>query len=280
MTARSFASYGGVWFFVVFALALTTPIAAGPAGAAEGGAYGLRYELWQGGLNALAVEARLIRDKGRYRAGFKAKTQGFVGWLYPYKLEAAARGKVEPAGYRPESYEARTKRGKRQRRRVIAYDGNGAFEVRSDPKSGRDGRYPAANEGAPLDPVSAAAALIEGFAAEGRCGGNFPVFDGKRRYRFVARDGGRARLERSRYGLYAGPVSRCRVTLVPEAGFDGKKGAKTRASLPSEITVDLAPAGDGWPPVPVRMEGRSSLGAMVLHLVAVEGGAARRTARR
>jgi hypothetical protein len=56
----------------------------------------------------------------------------------------------------------------------------------------------------------------------------------------------------------------CRVVVNKLAGFRDRGG---EGGLPAIINVWLASVADSEPMVPVRLEGKSALGNMIIHLV-------------
>jgi hypothetical protein len=142
--------------------------------------------------------------------------------------------------------------------------------VRVEPKKDakRQLQMPETLKSGTLDPASAVFSIIEAFAQLGRCEGSIPVYDGRRRYDLVVTQVGTRDLRPSSYGMYSGPATVCQVAVEPLAGFKKKKKKKrSDRGFPSSVKVWLAPVAEGELAVPVRLEGRTGLGRMVLHLV-------------
>lgn len=260
-----------------------------PAAAAAEGSQSLAYEVWLGGLRALEADGRIVRQAETYRVTLKARTKGMVGWFYPYELELEAVGARQSAEHRPQQFSSKSRSSDETKTLAIRYAADGTLETRREPASANPDpkALPAEMVRATLDPVSAmltvmakasqgAAESASGGAsqdasrneADGGCQGLTRVFDGKRRYNLWARPAGQTTLKASRYNVYSGPVTLCRLTVQPLAGFKKKKRLAGR--IPREITLWLAPIGDGGMPLPVRLEGESSFGGLVVHLVGTE----------
>jgi len=229
----------------------------------------LGFEAWKGGLYVMRIDADLRRRPAAYRIAMSAETDGLIGWLFPYRLETRTRGQAGAKGLVPQRFEIAARERGETSERTIVYRGDGSLAVTRRPPDppGSDAPPASALRGS-VDPASALLALAERFAQGGRCTGRIAVYDGRRRYDLALADLGAETLRKSRYNLYAGPARRCRVTVLRLAGFrsDGSRLGR----MPDRIDVWLAPPLPGVPPLPVRLEGESSFGSLVVHLVAAE----------
>lgn len=242
----------------------------GPAGHAAAAAdLDLSYEAWKGGLYVMRIDAALHRDARAYRIVMTAETDGLIGWLFPYRLETRAQGLADGDGVVPQRFEVAAHDGDATTRRRLLFRPDGGLDVtESPPEAARSDAPPAALLRGRIDPASALLALAERFARGGRCAGRAAVFDGRRRYDLALADLGAETLGRSRYSLFAGSARRCRATVTRLSGFrsDGTRLGR----MPEKIDVWLAPPVSGAPPLPVRLEGESSYGSLVVHLVAAQ----------
>ena len=228
----------------------------------------LSYEVWTGGLNSLGLEAYLRRTETAYRVDLDARTQGLVGSLFPYELSLEAAGHIGPDGLTPQRFRTIYGEDGQEKRRDIRYHRNGALELSVDGQRKRIARRGLSEDlvRGSMDPASAIFSVMEVFARTQRCRGAFPVFDGKRRYDLMLTERGHRMLSHSRYGLYSGPTTLCRLRVEKRAGFRKRE----RGRFPSTIDVWLAPVGKDTPALPVRIESRSNLGALVIHLTGVK----------
>ncbi|MHA1600852.1 MAG: DUF3108 domain-containing protein [Alphaproteobacteria bacterium] len=227
----------------------------------------LSYELWKGGFHALDLEAGLSQDSKDYNVKFVARTRGFIGWIYPYLLEGEADGKLAGAGLRPTRFATLAKSRNDERSRAISYLEDGTLRTWSDPpRTAEDDEasVPERMRRGTLDPASAILALVDAAARDGRCDGNYPVYDGRRRYDLTISLIGPSPLAPNRYSSYSGPATLCRVIINKMSGFRDK--AK-RGGMPDAIKIWLAPVADTKLAVPVRLEGTSDLGNLIIHLI-------------
>jgi hypothetical protein len=250
-------------------LSAAVPAAAGAAGAP--GRVSLSYHLWEGGLHAFSFETLLDRRDSTYSVKLSAHTEGLVKLLYPYKLKARTDGIADEDGLRPKRYRSTSKKRGKKRRQDITYLSDGSLEVRVEPEkhAKRLREIPEWLRSGTLDPATAVFSIIEAFTRAGRCEGSIPVYDGRRRYDLVVTEVGARTLKPNSYGIYSGRATICQVEVEPLAGFKKKKRRSDRA-VPSTIKVWMAPVAQGDLAVPVRLEGKTKMGRMVLHLVDAE----------
>ena len=227
----------------------------------------LSYDMWEGGLHALSLETRMNRGKSAYSVKFSVRTRGLAWLVHPFSLKAQTDGVADEHGLRPLHYRSTSEKRGKTRRQEITYLDDGSLDVRREPKkNGKPkNRVPEDLTLGTLDPASALLSIIEAFARVGRCEGSIPVYDGKRRYDLLVTQGGSRNLKSKGYGMYSGPATVCRIAVEQLAGFKKKKNRKGR--FPSAIDVWLAPLAGGEPAVPVRLEGKTDRGKMILHLV-------------
>jgi hypothetical protein len=207
------------------------------------------------------------RGAGAYSVKFSAQTRGFAWLVHPFSLKARTDGVADEDGLRPLHYRSTSEKRGKTRRQEITYREDGSLDVRREPKKAgkRKSRVPEDLTSGTLDPASALLSVIEAFARVGRCEGSIPVYDGRRRYDLLVTPAGSRDLKAKGYGMYSGPATVCRIAVEQLAGFKKKKRGKNR--FPSVIDVWLAPAVGNDLAVPVRLEGKTDRGQMILHLV-------------
>jgi hypothetical protein len=227
----------------------------------------LSYEVWKGGFHALDLEADLARANGDYIIRFAAHTRGFIGWIYPYLLKGEAGGKLADKGPQPNRFATLARSRSDEKRRAISYPGDGSLVTWSDPpRSAEDDEVsvPTSMRLNTLDPASAILSVVDTVTRAGKCDGDYPVYDGRRRFDLTVSLIGPEPLAPSRYSSYSGPATLCRVVVNKLAGFRNRGG---EGGLPAIINVWLASVTGFEPMVPVRLEGESALGNMLIHLV-------------
>jgi hypothetical protein len=202
-------------------------------------------------------------------AGASAEAPRTVSLSYHLWEGGRTDGIADEDGLRPTHYRSTSKKRGKKRRQDITYLEDGSLEVRVSPKKDakRQLEMPETLKSGTLDPASAVFSIIAAFAQLGRCDGSLPVYDGRRRYDLVVTQVGARDLQPSSYGMYSGPAIVCQVAVEPLAGFKKKKKKRSDRAFPSTVKVWLAPVAEGELAVPVRLEGRTGMGRMVLHLV-------------
>lgn len=264
------------------ALLALAAASAASKGAAERPALGLDYALYLGGLRALEFTSRVQLAEEAYDIRLQTRTAGLVGKLFPFVLEARSRGSRVDGRLRPSRYASANRWGE-EGKRWVALDypddvGAGPSDrlpaVAAEPSSDSDDRdvVPTVARRATVDPVSAVYGLAL-TGAEG-CAGRRAVFDGRRRYDIVAEDRGTGTVPPREQSVYIGPARSCRLRVEMIEGFWTQYDMKRR--YPDTVDVWLAEVADALPAVPVRLEAKTILGALVVHLTGVEQGAAAR----
>lgn len=227
----------------------------------------LSYEVWKGGFHALDLKANLARGNGDYLISFAATTRGIIGWIYPYLLEGEAGGKLADGGPRPDRFATLSRSRSDEKRRAISYLGDGTLVTWNDPPRSVENdeeSVPTSMRRNTLDPASAILSVVDAVTRAGKCEGDYPVYDGRRRFDLSISLIGPDSLAPSRYSSYSGPATLCRVAVNKLAGFRNRGG---EGGLPAIINVWLASVVDSEPMVPVRLEGEAALGNMIIHLV-------------
>lgn len=246
--------------FVIYLIFLSVsfPVSANPK---QSEAVSLQYQVYKGGFHALSLEAELARDTRNYQIDFVAKTEGIIGLIYPYLLKGTSRGLIGEESLMPKGYEIYSETRSKKRLRRLIYQEDGTVEAETQPA--RDLKKLKLEEAVGrLDPVSAMLAIIQHLSETGKCEGRFEVSDGKRRYDLVPEDLGKTRVPKG-YGIFEGEGHLCRITMETYSGFETEK---QQARIPPKIDVWLAPVTPGGQPVPVRLFGSSTFGAVIAHL--------------
>jgi hypothetical protein len=234
---------------------------------------GLAYKLYVGGLNALTFDTRVALQDGGYDIRLQARTSGWIGSLWPFVLEGRAGGTRAAGGaLTPERFATANVWGDSGKRWVrMAYpSADGPPEVTAEPDPAKDDRavVPAEARAGTRDPISAIYGLILG--AGEVCAGTHQIFDGRRRYDVSAENLGDARVPESSYAIYAGAATKCRIRIEKVTGFWEKYESKRR--YPDTVDVWLARVAEDLPPLPVRIETDTLVGALRVHLSEITRG--------
>lgn len=240
----------------------------------------LTYAVHVGGVHVLDADADMAMGPDGYRAGLRMETDGFLGRVAQWKTDVRAQGQMA-AGLlpRPRQFTAHGSWRDQPRLTTVDYTPDGTPTLTlADPEPEKDREpVPADLRLGTVDPVSAIVAVLDQVAKAGNCDITVPVYDGRQRYDLVFATQGETVLEASSLSIYAGPATACTVRYKPLAGRwkenrqrdRDREGARQR-DIP--VTLYLAPAMEGGPPVPVRLEMDSMLGAVKVHLAAVRAG--------
>jgi hypothetical protein len=255
-------------------------ILSAPVQAEEPASARLSYALYVGGLNALNFDTRIQLADRRYDIRLQARTAGLTGRLFPFILEGRADGVRAEGRLRPANFATANLWGENGKRWVrMAYPEDAPAqdrvpEVTAEPDPAKDDRkvVPDGARAGTRDPISAVYGLI--LAEDGLCEGRREVFDGRRRYDVTAKRVGEGEIRESSYAIYAGPAIRCEVRLEKVTGFWEKYDAKRR--YPDTVEVWLAEVADDLPPLPVRIEATTLVGALRVHLTGITRGAGAR----
>lgn len=260
-------------------LAVASGLCSSPARAAEATPsqiVDLTYDVYLGGLHIFSFDVELTQQPGRYRMSADGMTRGMIGFLYEWDVKLAAEGvetdgRIEAARYATDS----AWKGKRRTVALTFQDG-GRYDLQRTPPPEPDpdieGGPPESLPAETTDPLSMAIAASRAIDATGRCDQTLPVFDGQRRYDVTLGAGQAVTLPANEYAVYHGPTLRCDVSIARISGFrkSQKYTREMDAGSSAPPRVWLATVRDDLPPLAVRYEGASALGAMIVHLTGVQ----------
>ena len=235
----------------------------------------LTYDVYAGGFQAMEAKLSFSGAKKTYEIKFDAKTKGTIGKLFPwrgiYETEGTAGSKTTPR-----SSEAISVWDGESKKVAMKYDRKG--NIISRKINGKNEVIQNKNELSKdtVDMLTATLIMLQSVERKSTCNGKVPVFDGKRRFNINFKEDGKVTLKPSKYSIFSGEAMRCVVTVEPVAGFkerDKKRGwlavqehSKSNKSLP---TLFVARRNSHEPYVPVRMEIKSSYGAVIAHLTSI-----------
>ncbi|QQP88512.1 DUF3108 domain-containing protein [Skermanella sp. TT6] len=232
----------------------------------------LGYAVYAGGFEIL--QASILLDVGRddYEVEVSAETQGLIGTFFPWRNLSRSAGLIREGEAEPRSHrQSGTWRG-RERAVSLDYDGSGGVTADVRPPDDPAERDPVPPEMVPgtTDPLSAVLSVATGVASGRGCTGTVPVFDGRRRYDLNFRTVGNRQLFANDYSVFSGPAVHCEVTSTVLAGQWKQDGVITDREKRAPIALMLAPVVEGLPPVPVRLEGESRFGDVIMHLTSAD----------
>lgn len=233
------------------------------------------YDVFAGGLHVLTSVLEIRLDDERYDARLDAELVGAPGWFVDWWAVVESGGQIDGDDLDPTLYSAeRTRRGETQKT-LLDFAREGEIDITFEPeRSDSVGLVSPDLLTESLDPLSGLISIIISVTDGGTCEDTVPVFDGRRRYDLVFSDLGVDDLRPSRRSGFAGEARRCRMKLEPVAGAfrddddddDDFWSRKPENARRRQLDIWLAEPIDGGPSLPVKMIGRSSIGAVVIHL--------------
>ena len=232
-----------------------------------------RYEVYFGGFHVLNADTLWLRSASGYRIAAQAETQGFLGWLNPWKGNTESRGRLDAGKIIPQHHENRGTSERGEKLVILRYGPDGdVTETVVEPELDWVDRHPLpadAGQGT-LDPLSVIAGLSEVLQDDGRCEGAFSVFDGRRRYDLTVTDAGETELEPTSYSIYAGQARGCRLDYELLGGHRIERNKY--AATARERIIWVARPEDGAPLIPVRLQIETAYGTVMGHLTGFERG--------
>lgn len=251
-----------------------------PSGAADGETIRLSYDAYLGPFYVVSAEAELRLAGDRYRVVTRARSEGVASMLFSW--QSVARSEGVRAGRRliPMRHAVDGEwRGEPRQIRLSyagAYAGpDGAarpidFQVRPPIDIAERDPVPEALTVGTVDPLSATLSVLLRIAGGGRCEGQLPVFDGRRRYDMIVRPGAPEFLPAVHSSVFSGSAQRCEFELRRIAGF-WKKPSRFGRRVTDPVLWVASPL-DGIPPVPVRFTAETGFGDLRIHLTRVQRG--------
>jgi len=258
--------------FVAGAALLLAVWPVSPVRAADGEVIHLSYDAYLGPFYILSAEAELQLDGNAYHVVTRARSEGIASLFFSWQSEARSVGRRAKDRLWPLLHEVSGEWRGEDRRVRLAYDGPGPVDFRVLPPpdgTERDPVPPALTEGT-LDPLSGTLAVLLNIARGGRCEGEIPVFDGRRRYDMIVSPGAPALLPAVHSSVFAGLAQRCNFELRRIAGF-WKDPDRSRRRVTEPVLWVASPL-DGVPPVPVRFTAETGFGDLRIHLTRVQSG--------
>lgn len=229
----------------------------------------LDYDVRYGPLSILAIRTSAWIAGERYQTASRMRTEGMIGYLFPWHADASSQGTVAGDAWRPERHRLTGAYRSEKRSVAIDYDGGTVrTQVEPPPEDDYRSQVPPALQQNTMDPLTASLAAVGT-----DCRGTLSVFDGRRRYDMVLSDLGTAELERSRHGIYAGPTRRCRAEVRPVAGFWTRKAGDDdpeNDEEPAHLDYWIAQPRPDVRPVPVYLELSGARGTLSIWLRAAE----------
>ncbi len=236
----------------------------------------LQYDVYAGGFHALNATLALDLDPKAYDVGVDAKTQGFIGKLFPWQASFTTSGRSVNGVLVPMTSTQRSAWRSKVSLTEMNYDPKGRL-VKTTTQEGqrttvnRDiDKNMATNA---VDILTSTLLMMQHAKNTQTCAGSFPVFDGKRRFNITLHDDGKDMLQQTKFSRFSGEALRCTMKMEPVAGFKPKDMNRGWMAVQNHTeerrkdpTIWLARIDNNGPVVPVRMEIASEYGTVVAHL--------------
>jgi hypothetical protein len=239
----------------------------------------LQYDVYAGGFHALDATLALDLDKKAYDVGVDAKTQGFIGKIFPWQASYSTSGRALKGVLVPTTSTARSSWRNKVSLTEMSYDPAGRL-IKTTTQEGqkttvnRDIDKTMATNA--VDILTGTLLMMQNAKNTQKCEGSFPVFDGKRRFNITLHDAGTDVIQKSKYSTFAGEALRCTLKMEPVAGFNKKDMNRGWMAVQNHTearktdpTIWFAREDEKGPIVPVRMEIASEYGTVVAHLSGV-----------
>lgn len=225
------------------------------------------YEVYFSGMHIMSVDAELLNAPGRYELKVTSATRGITDFFVGWKGEAISRGTLAGSLAVPQVYTNRGVWKGKTRNIDIAYRPDGeveSYKVEPEPDPEKVNDLPENAEAGTIDPLSVIAQVTRALNKGGDCGGNFAVFDGRRRYDVDVADKGIESIMPNDYSIYSGDAVVCDL-VITVLGGDRKEKSKYAATARNRRVFVAAPV-DGAPAIPVRLQIETDYGTLMAHL--------------
>ncbi len=239
----------------------------------------LKYNVYAGGLHALKASLDMSLTAKKYDIEVDAKTNGFIGKVFPWAGHFETVGTTDKKDLIPETHTSTSSWKKKAKEKELEYK-DGVFKAKHEIKNGKKTTNNKIKNELTIDTVdmlTGAVQLLQNAENQSTCNGSVPVFDGKRRFNLIFKEAGSSTIRKSKYSAFSGTALKCTVEIEPVLGFrakDKKRGwlavqnhTKARKKMP---TIWLSKLEEDGPVVPVRVEIASSYGAVIAHLTSIK----------
>lgn len=142
------------------------------------------YSIEWEGLHIGAFEAELVTGPGRYELSYEARTEGLIGWLFPFVSQGLSRGTRTAGQIMPERFQGDSAWRDQHRMWAVAFDPDGRVTLVEVPEEDRLDRDPVP-EALQVAPDPLALALDAILAAAPGVQRSDTSFDGRRAIAFA-----------------------------------------------------------------------------------------------
>lgn len=248
---------------------LTCMAGSAPAQAVENRRVTLDYAVYVGGWETIKVSFDTSFRAKAYHMKTALDGQGVLNWWFDWKMSAFSEGRLADGRVIPVRAGADSQWNGKHRQTRIFYPVSGLPTVSITPPAGDDDRKPVpdALRAGTRDLAGAVLTLLSGIGRKGGCNLREPVFDGRRRYDLVMTQLDRVKMAASDYSPFSGPAYKCSLKVNAIAGYKRNRENRRKWRKSDATTVWIGTVFDHVPPVPVRMQLDTVVGALIVHLV-------------
>jgi hypothetical protein len=193
--------------------------------------------------------------------------------MFPWSMDAFSRGRFADQQVRPAAAGQRSLWSGRERMTELIYRPDGSVAVTAVPPRDESAPHvPQEQMIGTVDLVSAILSVLKQVGTGEPCAASVPVYDGRRRYDLTTRPAGSAVLRPSPYLKFSGEAIACNVFLRPPEGT-ARRATLIDLTDENAMTVWVARLQPDLPPVPVKLDMDTGLGAVRAYLDSARRGA-------
>jgi|GEM_PF-6326986 len=228
----------------------------------------LVHSVYLGGIYLGRISTQIDQSDTTYKINSHAETSDTLSWLISWIAEGRSYGVIRNKILSPEQHIHESAWKKKKRGAVINYSTAGLVSYEQfGKKTTNSGKYtpilPASLHNS-FDPMSVILQATMKLSDGKPCLGEYPVFDGRRRYNVVLSKGKERMFSPSAYSVFSGKAKGCKIDVVKKGGF--KRNPEYELNEGEDLILWVGSPTKGARIVPVRMEVDTDLGAMELHL--------------
>lgn len=242
---------------------------AAPVQAMENRRVTLDYAVYVGGWETIKVSFDTNFRPDAYHMKTALDGQGVLNWWFDWKMSAYSEGRLADGRAIPVRAGADSQWNGKHRQTRIFYPVSGLPRVDITPPAKDDDRDPVpdALRAGTRDLSGAVLTLLSTIGRKGGCTLREPVFDGRRRFDLVMTQLERVQMLASEYSPFSGAAYKCSLKIDAIAGYKRNRENRRKWRTSDNTTIWVGSVFDTVPPVPVRMQMDTVVGALIVHLV-------------
>lgn len=228
----------------------------------------LTHTVYMGGLYVGDVKTDIVQTDDSYSIETKAQSSDTFKWLFSWVAEGQSRGLIDGNRFSPKAHIHQSAWNKKKRGAFIEYSPTGevTFEIVGKPNANLKKYTPLDLKSihSSYDPMTVLLATATRLQNGEECVGNYPVFDGRRRYDIVLSEVGEKLFAPSEYSVFQGSAKGCKIKVDKKGGFN--RNSAYDVTEARDLVLWTAAPAEGTRVVPVRMQVETEFGAIEVHL--------------